>query len=224
MSNERFLILKEIDSLLRMKIKHEKFIEEENNRLTKLNKKLAESAEKLQIIKKSIFELQNVIYEIEKKLEVLTKQKINLFSVGKDTLSLDQEIEKLEFKGLEFLEDIDKLKIEENDYQTFQLGLKKTIEEIKLDVEQNVAAESKSLENTILRISLGLEGIPAHFKDTFQKVYIKNLSHGPFTRNENGWCYFCRYKISRIDESEIDLQQQLKQCPQCSRIFLPYGT
>jgi len=223
-SNTWFLILKEIDSLLKMKIKHEKFIQEENNRLTKLNEKLIDSIDKIQIVKKSIFESQNLIHEIEKQLEVLSKQKNNLFSIGKDTHTIDQEVEKLEIKGLEVLEQVDRLKIEEHDHQTFQSGLRNTIEEIKLDVDQNVSAESKSLENIQMRINLRQEEIPPHFKETFIKIYSKNLAHGPFTRNENGSCYFCRYKISKIDESEIDLQQQLKQCPQCSRIFLPYGT
>jgi predicted nucleic acid-binding Zn-ribbon protein len=51
----------------------------------------------------------------------------------------------------------------------------------------------------------------------------KNLAHGPFTRIDQGSCFLCRYKISRVEESEIDMQKALKICPQCSRIFLPYG-
>jgi predicted nucleic acid-binding Zn-ribbon protein len=86
-----------------------------------------------------------------------------------------------------------------------------------------VADQKQKVVQAQMRIKLIEDELPTDFKSVLERTLKKNLALGPFTRNENGSCFFCRYKISKLDESEIDMQKQLKTCPQCSRIFLPYG-
>ena len=97
-----------------------------------------------------------------------------------------------------------------------------------LEIESEVAEEKGKLEKELhsisLRVDLLKEELPSDFRQVLERVSARKLAHGPFTRIEGGSCYFCRYKISRLDESEVDMQKQLKICPQCSRIFLPYGS
>ncbi len=224
MNSDWFLKLKEIDSLLKDKSKGDQFILDEKNRLTKLTSQLDSSKSESESLKKEIFELQTQLFEIEKKIKLFSDQKDNLFSIGKDFSHLLKEIDQLESLGLEKIEELEQLKSKESDAQIFQKGLSKTIDEISLEVNENVSQKNGELNHILLRIKLLEEELPQDFKNLFQKIRSKNLAHGPFSKNENGSCYFCRYKLSKIEESEIDIQKLLKQCPQCSRIFLPYGT
>jgi predicted nucleic acid-binding Zn-ribbon protein len=222
-SIEWFLKLKEIDSLLKAKQTHEKHLLDEDNRLTKLEEKRNQAILEMDLLNKDIIQLNDHLFKIEQQLKILTQQKENLFSIGKETQHLDPQIEQLELQGLEIIDKTESLRAKEKELSQFSKGLEKTIIEISVDVEEIKKTENQALHNAHLRISYLEEELPESFKETFKKMKSKNLAHGPFSRNEQGHCYFCRYKLSRIQESEIDLQLLLKQCPQCSRIFLPYG-
>jgi predicted nucleic acid-binding Zn-ribbon protein len=223
-SNEWFLKLREIDSLLREKKRIETNIDEENNRLTKLSSQLSFSLDESDKTKKELFSKQNILFELEKKIKTFSSQKDNLFSVGKEFSHLIPQIDELETQGLDLLTEIEELQIKERELATFQKGLQKTIEEIQSEVTKTLIEEEKKIENILLRIELLERDLPQKISEVYKRTLTKNLAHGPFSKNEQGHCLFCRYKLSKVDESEIDIQKILKQCPQCTRIFLPYGT
>lgn len=208
---------------MKMRINHLKTVAEQDNRVQKLNHRLEENHLQTAKLKQELFSLEQNLFELEKKLQLFQKQRQNLMDIGESGDKYTAQIDEAEAKGLELLDGIDTHEKELQELRNFEVGLQKTISEISSEVAEQKTLEIKAIDNIIFRISALEEELPSQFKSVFKMVQSKNLAHGPFTRNDNGFCYFCRYKISRIDESEIDLQQQLKQCPQCSRIFLPYG-
>lgn len=226
MSVEWFFKLKEIDSLTKMKNGHLKAKSEQEDRLSKLNNRRQEANSHTAKLKQDLISLHDNLADIEKKLKTASEQKQRLMDIGGDDKKIQQfqtEIEACEEAGLTFLEQEEAIENEMKENREFLEGLGKTIKEIEDEVSQEFAKLDTEISNFDLRLGLLMDELPADYKATLQKVSAKKLAHGPFTRVDQGSCYFCRYKISRIDESEIDMQKQLKQCPQCSRIFLPYG-
>ncbi len=224
MSIEWFFKLKEIDSLSKMRINHLKAISEQEDRLLKLNKRLEDSLLHSENFKQEHFKLGQDLHELEKKLSILQNQRQLLMDRGALYEKYDTEIDFTEGSGLELLDKIEANEKALSEQKEFEAGLSKTISEIKAEVDEIKSTEEISIKNLDMRLGLLMEELPQDHRELLIKLQKKNLAHGPFTRNEGGSCYFCRYKISRIDESEIDLEHQLKQCPQCSRIFLPYGS
>lgn len=226
MSVEEFFKLKEIDSLSKMRINHLKTIDEELNRITRLQERFKASEKEHENHIREKMSLQDTLAECEKKLKNAAEQKQRLMDVGGDENKINQfsaQITEFEDKGFELLEKIEEAENLILEGKTFRNGLSKTIEEISAEVSPVVEKSQNEIKNLELRISLLKEDLPENFRNLLNKISAKNLPLGPFTRVEQGSCFICRYKISRIDESEIDMQKSLKTCPQCSRIFLPYG-
>jgi predicted nucleic acid-binding Zn-ribbon protein len=149
-----------------------------------------------------------------------------LRDIGGDETKINtylSEMNSHEETGLEILTALELNELELQEVKGFLSGLEKTILEITHEVETEIAQEEKSISHIDQRLQSLMDELPDDFKMILQKTLTRNLALGPFTRIEAGSCYFCRYKISRIDESEIDMQKKIKICPQCSRIFLPYG-
>lgn len=227
MSIESFQKLKEIDSLNKIKTSLAKNHLEEQNRLKILNDKLNEAIRQSEQNQQKIISFQLELSEIDHKIKLFTEQKKRITEFDGDVEKIknfDTEIEKLESDGLNLLTEIDLIETEITDKKTFISGLKITIREIEVEVNENLQKIQSELQNLELRINLLMNDLPDHFLSTLKFISSKNLAHGPFTRIDQGSCYFCRFKISRLDESEIDMQKNLKTCSQCSRIFLPYGS
>lgn len=226
MSVEWFTKLKEIDSLTKMKNLQLKSKKEEEDRIKKLVEKKDEAIKLSNSLKQSIIQKNSDIADLEKKLKTASEQKQRLMDMGGDEKKISSfvaEIEKLEESGLEYLTEVESIEAELSDNKTFIAGIEKTIKEIEDESRVEIDKIKQEINNADLRLSLLLEELPSEFKNILVKTTAKNLAHGPFTRIDQGSCYFCRYKISRMDESEIDMLKGLKTCPQCGRIFLPYG-
>ena len=227
MSLEWFSRLKEYDSLSRSRLGHLNSIKEQEKRIELLSARKDDNLAQLSGLKSDYIRLQQSLHEIEQKMKVMSEQRNRWMDSGGDEgkrKAMEAEISKLEEEGFTLLQKLDENEVERKDIQTFLQGLEKTIQEISLESQNEI----KTFENEIKQIDLRLEGLieilPPEFKDLLLKLLKKNLAHGPFTRIESGSCFFCRYKISRVVESEIDMQKLLRQCPQCTRIFIPYGT
>lgn len=222
-----FSKLKELDSLSKMRIKHLAAKSEQDNRLSKLQERQNEALLIIENLKQENQTHKDALFEVEKKIKTLQQQKERLMEIAEPEERIavfNSQIDEREEKGLVLIEAIEKNEAEINDQKQFLSGLAKTIEEISREAQEISTTEQKAVENLDLRISLLEEELSPDFRLLYQKVRAKNLSNGPFTRIEAGSCYLCRYKLSRLEESEIDTQQKLKQCSQCSRIFLPYGS
>lgn len=227
MSVKSFLTLKEIDSLSKMRITQLNAKSDQEQRVQKLNDKRQAIENEMISLKKEIVQHQGLLGTIEDKLKTAVQQKQRLIDLGGDEAKIqayDLEIKSLEDKGFEYLTVIDEFETKIVDHKTFLIGLSKTLNEIDHEVREVLIKVEADIKNIDLRLNLLKEDLPPEFKTTLSKIASKNLAFGPFTRIEQGSCFFCRFKISRIDESEIDMQKNLKTCPQCTRIFLPYGS
>jgi predicted nucleic acid-binding Zn-ribbon protein len=226
-SVEWFLKLKEIDSLTKLRCNQLLAQKEQNQRVAKLKDRLNQGHLQTTTLKKNHIELLQNVSEVEKKLVIASQQKQRILDAGgadQKVQIFEQEIERLEEQGLELLQELEVNEQELQENKTFLTGLKKTIQEIEQESQVEFQALNSEIKNLDLRIILLQEELPLEFRSILDKISAKNLAHGPFTRIEQGSCYFCRYKISRLEESEIDMSKSLKICPQCSRIFLPYGS
>lgn len=227
MSVEWFFKLKEIDSLSKMRINTLSALREQEDRLSKLFEKRQERVMQTTMLKQTHLSLQQNLFDLEKKLKIASEQKQHLIDRGSDEnkiTSYTQDIEKFEEEGFGIFESMEKNSAELHDTKTFLEGLEKTITEIKSEVDLDIENKNTEIKNLDLRIKLLEEELPTNFQQTLKRAQLKKLAHGPFTRVDNGTCFFCRHKISKNDEIEIDLQQNLKVCVQCDRIFLPYGS
>lgn len=227
MSLEWFSRLKEYDSLLKAKTGHLNAIKEQDDRITVLNGRKEERMAQLSTMKSEHIKLQQDLSDLEARIKLLTKQRENWIGLGgeeKKRLEMEGEISKLEDAGLELLDQQSVNSNDRQDAQTFIDGVSKTIAEIQAEADAEKATHTAAISEIDLRLGGILEFLPDEFKEALMRVLKKNLAHGPFTRIDNGSCLFCRYKISRVDESEIEMQKKLKNCPQCGRIFIPYGT
>lgn len=225
-SVEDFSKLREIDSLSKMRNKHLSNKSEQEDRVSSLNKKRHDHDVQTAKLKQNLISGLDLLAESEKKLKSLSEQKQRLIDYGGDEKKIrdfSHQISSLEDAAFTQLQNIEQIENDLKDAKTFSEGIEKTILEISHEVNQEVIKFETEIKNLDLRINLLMEEIPADFKSILTKTTAKKLAHGPFTRVDQGSCFFCRFKISRIDESEIDMQRNLKTCPQCSRIFLPYG-
>ncbi len=227
MSLEWFSRLKEYDSLSRSRLGHLNSIKEQEKRIEVLSARKDENLAQLSVLKSDYIRLQQSLHEIEQKMKVMAEQRSRWIDSGGDEAKrkmMEAELSKLEEEGFNLLQKLDENEVERKDIQTFLQGLEKTIQEISLESQNEI----KIFENEIKQIDLRLEGLmeilPPEFKNLLLKLLQKKLAHGPFTRIDAGTCFFCRYQISKAVESEIDMQKLLRQCPQCTRIFIPYGT
>jgi predicted nucleic acid-binding Zn-ribbon protein len=222
-----FLKLKEFDSLEKMRISHLKAIQGQEERLQLLNVKRQDQQKVQEILKTELHSLQQAYFETEKKLKICEEQASRLKDLGGDSDKIDRyqkDAATLEDDLFAILEKIESHQVSMQENKTFLSGIENTIQEIKSEVEAEIKEHSKAIEQLELRLKLIKDELPPDFKEALERTLKKNLALGPFTRVDQGSCYFCRYKISRIDESEIDMQRALKFCPQCSRLFLPYGS
>lgn len=227
MSAEWFFKLKEFDSIGKMRINHLKVIQEQEQRLTKLNIRRQEQLDEANGLRSELLSVQQNYFEAEKKMNTCEEQASRLKAVGGDEakiVNFQKEATALEDSLFAFLERTEAIQQELEDKKTFLAGLEKTYQEIETEVKVEIQDNQKGVSQADLRMKLILEELPSGFRETLERTLKKNLAVGSFTRIDNGSCFFCRYKISRTDESEIDMQQLLKVCPQCSRIFLPYGS
>lgn len=210
-----------------MRAQHVKNIHEQQERLSKLAAKKEEKLKGVEELRDHYLKLQNELAEIEKHIKSATLQRQRLMDYGGDEKKIQaftSEIADKEGRGLELLGELELNERDRSDARIFLTGIEKTITEIESEVKAEAAKEEEQISIIDVRLNGLKEDLPSEFKQVLEKLLSKNLAHGPFTRIDQGSCLFCRYKISRLEESEIDMQRKLKQCPQCSRIFIPYGT
>lgn len=227
MSVDQFLKLKELDSLTKMRRHCLDQKKDQEDRVSKLQERFQDESLQTTKLKQSLVSSQTELAALEQKIKQASLQKQRLMDIGgseEKILAFSEEINKLEEGGLLLLERIDHLIKELEDNRTFLSGLEKTLSEIHLESQEEIKRLQQELQNTNLRIQSLLEDLPLDFRSTYDKVAARNLAHGPFTRVDQGSCFFCRYQISRVDESQVDKQKELKCCRQCERIFLPYGS
>lgn len=227
MSLDWFFKLKEFDSLTKMRINHLKAISEQENRLYSLNDKRQTNVLQTEKLQHDAHALQHELFEIDKKMAESETQKKRLVETGGSSDKVTgfhlkiQELESLYFEKLSLQEQIDQ---ERSDLKLFLSGLDKTILEIRLEVDEEILKEKNNVVQLDLRLQLLLEELPSDFKNILEKTMTRKLAIGNFSRVDKAACYFCKSQLSKMEESEIDMQHLLKTCKMCHRIFLPFGS
>jgi predicted nucleic acid-binding Zn-ribbon protein len=222
-----FFKLKEFDSLSKMRINHLKAMSEQENRLSTLNDKRQTNVLQTEKLQHDAHFLQQELFEIDKKMAESETQKQRVIDTGGNSekiAAFDLKIQELESLYFEKLTNQEQLDQDKADLKLFLSGLMKTILEIKIEVDEEILKEKTSVEQLDLRLRLLLEELPPEYKNILDKTITRKLALGNFTRIDKAACYFCKSNLSRMEESEIDIQQLLKTCKMCHRIFLPYGS
>jgi predicted nucleic acid-binding Zn-ribbon protein len=222
-----FFKLKEFDSLSKMRINHLKAMKEQENRLSTLNDKRQTNVLQTEKLQHDAHALQHELFEIDKKMAESETQKKRIIDSGgsaDEIATYESKIQELESLYFEKLSNQEQFDQEKADLKQFLTGLDKTISEIKLEVDEEILKEQKQVEQCDLRIKLLLEELPADYKNILEKTMARKLAVGNFTRVDKATCYFCKSNLSKMEESEIDLQHLLKTCKMCHRIFLPFGS
>lgn len=226
MSAESFSKLRELVSLGKMKSDCLRSLAEQEERLKALNIRRQEQQGQLEQLTSDYLSLQQAFHDKEKQLKTSEQQASRLRDVGGDETKIQAfttEAARLEDELFGLLDKSERLQAEMSDTKTFLQGLENTFQDIKVEVDAVIGQQQTEISRLDSRMQLLEEELPSDFRTILERTRKKNLAMGIFTKNESGSCYFCRFKISKNDESEIDLQMRLKTCPQCSRIFLPYG-
>lgn len=198
---------------------------DQEDRVSKLNEKLEMAVLQTATLKQELISTTNELANVEALLKTASEQKQRLIDIGGDEkkiLQFSSDIEKFEEQGLEFLSRLEEIEGQLADQKTFRAGVENTIREITEEIRPDLEKIEQDVKNIEMRLSLLEEELPSDFRSLFLRVSAKKLALGPFTKTDQGSCYICRFKISKLDESEIDTQKALKTCPQCGRIFLPY--
>lgn len=227
MSLEWFAKLKEYDSLSKMRGQHVKSIAEQEDRIAKLLQRKETKLQEIAQLTSEYLTIQQDLGVVEEKIKIASQQRQRLIDHGGDQTKVEVfllEIDKLETLGFELLDKSELNQIERTDGKQFLSGLELTTQEIIQEVNQQKIVDQAAIAQFDLRLSLLQEELPREYQELLEKTLAKKLAIGSFTRIENGCCLFCRATISKMEEGEIDLQKKLKVCPQCTRIFIPYGT
>jgi predicted nucleic acid-binding Zn-ribbon protein len=207
-SVETFYSLKEIESLKKMQLTHEACIHEQEDRLLKLQERLKVQELNIQTAQDEIVKIKSEIILLEKRLQDRLDEvtKTNLESQQWDFMIRIEELEK------SIMED-----------QTFIIGFTKTMNEIDIEAQEIIQKENQELKNLELRIKLLIESLPDEVQVLLKKLQSLNLKFGVFTSIQDSSCRFCRRKLSRVEEDEIDIKLKLISCASCRRLFLPYN-
>ncbi|HLT23282.1 MAG TPA: hypothetical protein VKZ84_07555 [Bacteriovoracaceae bacterium] len=221
-----FSSIKEYDSLSKKQQQLLREIAEEKERSNKIKLLIEKHLARRSEIKSSISEKNTNILDKESQVKVLREQKTRLMNQGSSEEKLndyESKISTLEEESFAMLEEIEELERELQETLQFEEGARKTLSEIEKEVEQLVGSKETELRNITSHLEGILNQLPERVRNLLIKLSEKKMVHGPFTKIEAGSCMMCRFKISKTDEADIDVHRLLKQCPQCSRIFLPYG-
>lgn len=227
MSTIDFSKLKEYDSLSKKEQQLLGEIDQEKLRTFKIKNLIENHLSQRAEIKNKISSTNNLILEKEAQVKTLLEQKNRLIDQGlsEDKVKdYEQKIHQLESDAFALFEEVDQLESELKETITFETGARQTLAEIESEVNEAIVKKEQDITNIKNHLLSITEELPEHIKNLLSKMIAKKLTHGPFTKIADGACLMCRFKISKIDENEIDVHRNLKQCPQCTRIFLPYGS
>ncbi len=202
-----FFRLKEYDSLGREAQGLAEKMEEGLRRLKRLEDELL--ARRTQLTERTAArgQLKHQIAELERRLAQRLSPEV-----------MDQ----LENQGLELLSALGELESLIADDNTFITGFTQTIQSIQQEVTEENQRLTQARSNLLERAQLLRPQLPDGWAETHAKIAQKKPAHGVFTRLTGLTCQFCRYSVSKVFESEVDTQFQLKSCASCGRLFLPY--
>ncbi len=204
-----FFLLREFDSLSRENESTQQKIQEEQERLRRREGELAQRKESLSSRELKSKEITHQIAELDRRL-------LQHLSIEMKTLLEDQ--------GLELMSQQEAIEELIKEDKTFIFGYLKSLDELKFEINAEILNLKSITQSNQNRLDSLLPTIKADWMEKYKKIRAKKLAHGSFSTLEGLHCKFCRHTVSKEFQSDVDVKHQLKSCPGCSRLLLPYKT
>lgn len=234
-SLEPFFVLKEIQSLDRMIQNHQKLINEQVNRLTKISELRKDKQIELTEAEAELKQYQTQ-YKKEEASNLLITRDLTQTKNSQMAATTEQALkaansqiahqtplkESSDQKLFELLSSIEEKEEEIKTLKGFLQGSIKTQSDITDEVSKIKATEEQQISDLEMRINLLTDSLPEHFKTKFASVNKKLRFKSPVTIIKNDHCGECFMVVSKMQISQVD-RGNLETCAQCSRIFLPSG-
>lgn len=202
-----FFRLREYDSLMREVDRLRQGIAQETERLLRRKSEFEDRVKLLNSRESQFRQFNHQIAELDRRLA--------------QHLSPEAK-SKLEEEGLKLLSDQEEISQLIAEDQVFIKGFTRTVQELETEIQALIQSNEALIAQNLKRAELVYATLPSEWPAQYQRILAKKPAHGVFSRIENLKCQFCRYSISKVLESEVDVGLQLKGCPGCGRLLLPY--
>jgi len=234
MSKANFQTLNEIQSIQKKMESINLQIEGENKRILDIQNQLKNREETYLNDKKELNETNLTLKDKELNL-LKTQRKItdaknnqNNVTSEKQAKALAEEISSLEHLKSEIEDQIfAQLEIQDNltknisEFESFKIGILKTIEEIKSEIKQQFELENNELKDLKIRQDNLLSTLPPNYRDFFipisQKFKSKSLA-----KIDHGKCDVCGMAVPSSICQEVETGNVLESCLNCGRILIPH--
>lgn len=234
MSKANFQTLAEIQSL-------QKRMESINHQIEGENKRILDIENQL---KNREMDYLNDIEELKKTNLILKDTELNLLKIQrkiadaknnqnnatseKQAKALEGEISSLEghkseledqiFAQLENQEDLTK---NISEFESFRIGVLKTLEDIKCEIKQQFELENNELKTLRIRLDNLLSTLPVNYRDFFTSIFKKFKSNS-LAKIENGKCGACGMSVPSSIAQEVETGNVLESCLNCGRMLIPH--
>lgn len=234
MSKANFQTLAEIQSL-------QKKIESINHQIEGENKRIFDIENQL---KNREMDYQNETEELKKTNLILKDTESNLLKIQrkiadaknnqnnatseKQARALEEEIASLERHKSELedqifaqLENQENLTNNISDFESFRIGVLKSLEDIKGEIKLQFELEDKELKDSKIRMDNLLSILPVNYRDFFNSIFKKFKSNS-LVKIENGKCSACGMSVPSSIAQEIETGNVLETCLNCGRMLIPH--
>lgn len=234
MSKANFQVLIEIQTLQKKmeSIYHQ--IEGENKRVLDIENQLKYREEvyfkekkELEGINLTLKDKELILSKTQKKIADAKNNQNNVVS-EKQAKALEEEISSLEHHKSEledqifsYLEIQEKLTQSISEFETFRVGILKTIEEIKVEVKKEFELENAELKVLKDREKNLLSTLPANYLDFFIPL-SKKFKSNFLAKIDNGKCGACRMSVPSSIGQEVETGNVLESCLNCGRMLIPH--
>ena len=234
MNKEDYRILKEINSLNNELDKNQALIDDQLHRVVAIERQRGFKSDDLTLTEDSLSKARTELNQIEnniahgqKLLDQSKSNKANVFTqVEIESLQAQidrsaNELDELETRGLELMDEIETLESDARDAKTFLAGTLETIDEITEEVIESNAPTINAIKILEGRIDLLFIDLPEKVVSVTKKLIEKKLIHGPFTSLNANQCRICGYTLPVKKSEDIEKRLLFTQCSSCRRIYIP---
>lgn len=206
----------EIDNLELKVSKLNKNVAEEQKRLTFLAKEKSFQERNLEKLRASHLQLVQILKGEENQLEELIQKMQKWMEFQTEAVLLQRK--QLEDKLFQMLEQLEEVEIKINDATNFLANIDQTIEEVRLEVQEEVNQWEKEAANLQMRIDALIEQLTTRGQALYQGLAKAALSPKVLLA-ESAFCPECHWTIPSHTFEKIKFFELLFSCTQCRRVI-----
>ncbi|MFA6236924.1 MAG: hypothetical protein WC635_06310 [Bacteriovorax sp.] len=227
-----FRHLIEIEALKKQNMQNLVHVSGENKRISDLveRRKLTNlQIESLQEEEKKLNlpEHLNTLGVAEKRLKKLESQ-LALSVTEKEQIAFENQIKliKNEIQTIEtlYFENLERSEAIEHEIATkkeFLDGSARTLEEIKQEVDSNIAAEQKIIDNRNLRVRALEDTLHPSLRSLYSELEQKFYPKRPVSFLLDKKCSECHMQTDSILKNSLEEGRSIEICPSCGRLLIP---